>query len=234
MITNEIDFRRAEKMGSYIAYYRLSKKKHSGAQYGIEVQKKDVSQYLEHNSGSLIASYEEIESATGRRHRPVLEEALRQCKEQNACLLIAKLDRLTRSVHFLTSLQKSGAEFRACDFPDASPLMLHIMVAFAEHEALQIRTRVKKGLERARARGVVLGAPPAKLEEARKASLDIRSAMSDLYLLRLGDEVEKIKKHSRKDLTYQEITDRLNRTDYPSPRGGKVYPALVHRAMVSR
>ena len=221
-------------MGSYIAYYRLSKKKHSGAQYGIEVQKKDVSQYLEHNSGSLIASYEEIESATGRRHRPVLEEALRQCKEQNACLLIAKLDRLTRSVHFLTSLQKSGAEFRACDFPDASPLMLHIMVAFAEHEALQIRTRVKKGLERARARGVVLGAPPAKLEEARKASLDIRSAMSDLYLLRLGDEVEKIKKHSRKKLTYQEITDRLNRVDYTSPRGGKVYPALVHRAMVSR
>jgi DNA invertase Pin-like site-specific DNA recombinase len=218
-------------MKDYIAYFRLSKKKHKGAQYGIGVQKNDVARFIEHNSGCLIASYEEIETGTDRKHRPVLEEALQHCQQTGACLLIAKLDRLTRSVHFLSSLQKAGVDFTACDFPDASPLMLHIMVAFAEHEASTIRSRIKKGLEEAKKRGVVLGAPRHTLPAAREKSKKSIAEQTLEYRVKLIENVEEIRRHTRKKLTYQELADRLNRVDFKSPRGGKIHPSLIQRAM---
>lgn len=221
-------------MKDYIAYFRLSKKKHKGAQYGIDVQKNDVARFVEHNSGCLIASYEEIETGTDRKHRPVLEEALQHCRKTGSTLLIAKLDRLTRSVHFLSSLQKAGVDFTACDFPDASPLMLHIMVAFAEHEANTIRSRIKKGLEEAKKRGVVLGAPRDASFRGAEQSVLTRAEQTAAYRMKLIEKVEEIRRHTRKKLTYQELADRLNRIDFKSPRGKKIHPSLIQRAMTEQ
>ena len=76
---------------------------------------------------------QEIESGK-ENERPQIAAALAACRLRRACLVIAKLDRLTRNLHFVTSLMESGVDFVACDNPHATPLIIHILVAVAQHE----------------------------------------------------------------------------------------------------
>jgi len=54
-------------------------------------------------------------------------------RRNKATLVIAKLDRLARNVHFVSGLMESGVDFVACDNPHANRLMVHMLAAFAEH-----------------------------------------------------------------------------------------------------
>ena len=74
-------------------------------------------------------------------------------------MLIAKLDRLARNVHFISGLMETGVPFVAADMPTATPFMLHIYAAMAEAEGIAISTRTKAALAAAKARGVKLGNP---------------------------------------------------------------------------
>jgi DNA invertase Pin-like site-specific DNA recombinase len=80
---------------------------------------------------------------------------------------VAKLDRLTRNVHFLVGLLESGVRFKAADMPEADKTMVHLMAVFAEWERDQISARTKAALQAAKARGVRLGNP--HLREDNKA-----------------------------------------------------------------
>lgn len=96
----------------------------------------------------------------GRRgDRPKLREALGRCRALGATLLIAKLDRLARDVHFIAGLMKEGVPFVACDMPNATPVMLHIHAAMSEEEARAISARTKAALVAAKTRGTKLGNP---------------------------------------------------------------------------
>jgi DNA invertase Pin-like site-specific DNA recombinase len=88
------------------------------------------------------------------------------CCKSGATLLIAKLDRLARNVHFVSGLMESQVKFVACDLPEANQLTIHLMAAFAEHEARRISERTRDALAAAKARGVVLEATgPANLKQ---------------------------------------------------------------------
>ena len=93
--------------------------------------------------------------------RPELLKALalarRRARRRKATLLVAKLDRLARNTHVITSLPQSGVSFRAADMPAANEFMVQILAAVAEYEARLISERTKAGLASARARGVKLG-----------------------------------------------------------------------------
>src|SRR6516225_9486968 len=100
-----------------------------------------------------------------------LAEALKACRALGATLIIAKLNRLARNVHFVSGLMESGVEFTAVDFPQANRLTVHILAAVAEHEAKMISERTKAALAAAKARGVKLGGDrgPRLTTKARQA-----------------------------------------------------------------
>jgi DNA invertase Pin-like site-specific DNA recombinase len=77
-------------------------------------------------------------------------------------LIIAKLDRLARNVHFISGLIESGVEFVAVDMTEANRLTIHILAAVAEHEREMISKRTKDALQAAKARGTKLGSPTPK------------------------------------------------------------------------
>ena len=76
--------------------------------------------------------------------RPQLAKALALCKKYKATLLIARLDRLARNVHFISGLMETGVIFIACDLPEATPFMLHIYAAAAQEEARAISARTRR------------------------------------------------------------------------------------------
>ena len=138
-------------MTSFISYLRVSTDRQGAFGLGIEAQREAVRRYVENVGGQLSAEHVEVE--TGRSAtRPILLQSIAQCRREKAVLLIARLDRLARSVTFVSSLIDSGVEF-----------------VFAEYERDQIAARTKAALAAAKARGVVLGQNGKVLAASRRA-----------------------------------------------------------------
>lgn len=125
----------------YVAYYRVSTHKQGADGLGIEAQKDAVLRIF----GIPIKEYVEVESGKNNK-RPKLLDALKYCKENKAVLAIAKIDRLSRNVAFLSALMDSGVEFKAADNPNATNLTIHILAAVAQDERERIAKRIKEAL----------------------------------------------------------------------------------------
>ena len=130
----------AAHFGRFVAYYRVSTDKQGQSGLGLEAQREAVMNYLNGGPWQMVAEHTEVESGK-RNARPELEKALAACRRHKAKLAIAKLDRLSRNLHFITSVMESGVEFIACDNPHANKLTIHILAAVAEHGREVIRHR---------------------------------------------------------------------------------------------
>mgnify|MGYP001602588969 CR=1 FL=1 len=151
----------------YVAYYRVSTKKQGDSQLGLKAQQESVERFI--SPENIYKSFTEIETGTNKRYRPLLNEAIELCKKESATLIIAKLDRLTRNVSFISSLMDSGVKFKAVDMPEANEVTIHIMAAIAQQEAKAISVRVKEGLAQSTKQ---LGNPQNLTLEARKKGLE--------------------------------------------------------------
>src|SRR5688572_15760498 len=126
--------------GKYVSYLRVSTQKQGQTGLGMEAQRTAITNYLDGGNWKLIAEYVEVESGKNNQ-RPELEKALQRCRQTGAKLLIAKLDRLARNVHFIAGLMESNVDFLAVDMPSANRLTVHILAAVAEDEARRISQR---------------------------------------------------------------------------------------------
>lgn len=153
-------------MKKLVAYYRVSTQKQGASGLGLEAQRECVASYASASGATILAGYEEVESGK-RSDRPELAKALAHAKRAKATLIIAKLDRLARNVHFLSGLLESGTDFVACDQPHANRLTVHILAAVAEDEAKRTSERTKAALAAYKARGGKLGTPANLSAEAK-------------------------------------------------------------------
>jgi DNA invertase Pin-like site-specific DNA recombinase len=207
--------------GKFIAYYRVSTDRQGRSGLGLEAQRKAVLDWLNVGKWDLVAAYTEVESGK-RSDRPELEKALKDCKQRGTSLVIARLDRLARNVHFISGLMERKVPFVAVEFPDATPLMLHIHAAMAEHERKLISQRTKAALAEAKAKGKELGQHGKKLARQNRAK-----ARAQAELLR------PIIKGFRKDgkRTVRHIMEELNLRGIKTQRGGPWHPQTVHRLL---
>ena len=137
-----------------------------------------------------------------------------------ATLVIAKLDRLARNVHFITGLLESGVNFVCADMPEADRTFLQMAAVFAEWEARKISDRTKAALAAAKARGQVLGSP--KLAEAGALGIQSIKARAAAYAERVGPIVRDIIAKSGAK-TMRDIAQVLTARCVETPRGGQVW-----------
>ena len=140
-------------------------------------------------------------------------------------LLIAKLDRLGRSVAFISALMESRVDFKAMDVPIADPLILHIMAAFAQHERSLISARTKNALLVAKKRGVKLG-------EHGKNYLSKENKSRALFFARqMKPQLESLINNGFTSI--RSITEQLNQMQIPTYRGNghRWHIATVHGIM---
>jgi DNA invertase Pin-like site-specific DNA recombinase len=107
----------------------------------------------------LIGEYTEIETAKrdDLDNRPTLQRAIAHAKRAKATLVIAKLDRLARSVYVTALLMQTGVMFVACDNPHVNRMTIQLLAVVAEDEARRISERTTAALAAAKARGTKLG-----------------------------------------------------------------------------
>ena len=208
--------------GKFVSYLRVSTDAQGRSGLGLEAQQAAVSNYLNGGSWELVDSFVEVES--GRNSdRPELAKSLAACKKYKAVLVVAKLDRLSRSVAFLARLLEANVEFVACDNPHANKLMVHMLAAFAEHERDQISARTKAALAAAKARGVKLGGP--KLAEAQAKGQSAQKADADKRAVNIMPVIREIQSAGITSLNA--IAQTLNARGVQTPRGGQWFASSV-------
>lgn len=202
----------------FISYIRVSTDRQGQSGLGLAAQKESVSRHVTAAGGTVIAEYVEVESGK-KNDREQLNLAIDACRKQNAILLIAKLDRLARNVHFISGLLESGIRFCAADMPSADRFMLHVYAAVAEEEGRRISERTKAALAAARARGVKLGATGQALADKNKAA-------ADAFALSVAPTIHEYKEAG---LSVRKIADRLNAEDVPTFSGLRWHSTTVQR-----
>lgn len=182
--------------------------------------------------GTLLMEFQEVESGT-RADRPALDEALRECRMRGAVLVIAKLDRLSRNVAFISKLMDNGVDFIAVDMPAATRFTLHIMAAMAEQERDMISQRTKAALVAARARGVVLGGRRGdhRIEDHAAAGRERSAEVRTTTAQHLRDDhlavIHRIQSEGTKGL--RAIAREMNARSVMAPRGGMWSAGQVRR-----
>jgi DNA invertase Pin-like site-specific DNA recombinase len=181
---------------------------------GIEAQRKAVTDYL--NGGSWTLAQEFIEVESGKRSdRLELAKALAACKKLKAKLVVAKLDRLSRNVAFISKLMESGVEFVACDMPHANKLTVHILAAVAEHEREMISSRTKAALAAAKARGKKLGGPKQAI--AAKLGAEANKEAANKFAANVVPIIHQVKASGATSL--RAVAAALTARGIPTPRG---------------
>ena len=208
-----------------IAYYRVSTAEQRLSGLGLEAQRAAVRRYEELVGESIRAEFTDILSS--RKERPEFNAALEMALQYRDTLTVARLDRLSRDLHAITSLQKSGVKFLCVDMPGAEKMVIQMMGVIAEYERDTTSARTTAALAAAKARGVKLGAPdPMK---ALTAVTYERSAAAEEFRAQLRPEIEQMR---RNGLTLQGIADHLNRDHFPTPSGdGQWCPKKVSNVL---
>ena len=221
-----------------VGYYRVSTDAQGKSGLGLEAQEAAVLQHVRAHECKLIAAYTEIE--TGKRdsldNRPELQKAIAHAKRSKATLVVAKLDRLTRSVAVLSLLQSSGVDFVACDNPYANRLTIQILAAVAEDEVRRISERTKAALAAYKSRGGKLGASLPRCRNlnagARKlgaanAGLAMK-AQADVAYVDIAGEVCQLHADGA---SLRKIANHLNGLGHTTRRGKPWNPMQVLRLL---
>jgi hypothetical protein len=234
--------------GKFIAYYRVSTERQGKSGLGLEAQQEAVRSYL--NGGAWVLVSEVIEVESGKRNdRPKLAEALKLSRLHKATLIIAKLDRLARNVHFVSSLMESGVEFTAVDFPKANRLTIHILAAVAEHEAEAISVRTKAALAqkkawyaglsdtdradlRSRGKATSLGGDRGNIHQIRDKGTALSAAVRARKADSRADDVSPvIRELQASGASLRAVAAELNRRGIETARGGPWSATQVSRVV---
>jgi DNA invertase Pin-like site-specific DNA recombinase len=172
-------------MKTAIAYTRVSTDKQGKSGLGLEAQQEALKRFAEAEGFNLIETFTEVE--TGKGHdaldkRPQLREALAKAKDHAAPIIVAKLDRLSRDVHFISGLMVHKIPFIVTDLgPNVDPFMLHIYAALAEKERNLISDRTRGALAKLKAQGKKLGGiRPKTIARANERAEALRSTLKEL------------------------------------------------------
>ncbi len=146
-----------------VSYLRVSTAKQGRSGLGLEAQRTNIEAFASANGFKIVAEFIEVQSGKGSDaldRRPELKAALDRGKLLACPVVVAKLDRLSRDVAFISNLMAQGTPFYVADLgPDVDPMVLHIYAALAQKERFLISQRTRQALAAKKARGETLGNP---------------------------------------------------------------------------
>jgi DNA invertase Pin-like site-specific DNA recombinase len=206
-------------MTDIVTYIRVSTAQQGRSGLGLAAQRSALAQFAKAEGLELAQEFVEVESGKGSdaiERRPQLKAALAAAKKLKCAVVVAKLDRLSRDVHFISGLMAHKVPFVVAALGlDADPFMLHLYAAFAEKERSLISQRTRAAL--------VLGS--ATLHIARERAIASNQAAADERAAKVLPIIRKAQKAGANSL--RAIAQVLNDRGIPTPRGGTWAPMQV-------
>ena len=212
-----------------VAYYRVSTAEQGKSGLGLEAQRRAVASFAQAEGFTIISEFTEVETGKGADaldRRPELKAALNAAKKAKCEVVVAKLDRLSRDVAFISGLMSQKVSFLVCALGrNVDPFTLHIYAALAEQERRMISQRTKAGLEVAKANGKKLGNPMLK------AKPGVTLAENNRALAAERDEALRATLTPMVGMPSRAIASWLNDQGIKPPRGGAWSYQTVLRIM---
>ena len=213
--------------GQVVSYARVSTARQGKSGLGLDAQQAAMMQFAAANGFAIASGYVEVETGKGHdalERRPQLKAALAEAKRLKCPVLVSKLCRLGRDVHFISGLMVNRVPFIVSELgADVDPFMLHVYAALSEKERALISGRTKDALQAAKARGRVLGGHGREVLAPRnKAAAAARA--NDLVTT-----IESIRAEGH--VSVRAIAEALNARAIPTPRGGRWHIASVQRLL---
>lgn len=217
----------------FVTYTRVSTQEQGLSRNGIEGQDRAILTFISSVKGDVAKAFSEVATgAVGPDGRPVLKAALAEVKRTGATLLVSKLDRLSRSVQFISTLMADGIRFATVeDGLEVEPFMLHIKASFAEQERRLISERTKAGLASTMARGTKVGFAAHKNPSGREKAKAASAAANRANAVAFAAGVAPMIKVLTPSHTYAEIAEHLNRLDVKTERKGRWTASTVCRVL---
>lgn len=217
--------KKGSTMERFVIYTRVSTKRQGNSGLGLEAQERDIQVFFDSYAEvpfEVIGRFCDVDS--GRNdERPELVKAIAQAKKEQATLLVAKLDRLSRKMAFIAPLMDDKRlKLRVASKPHAEKFELHIYAALAEQEREFISLRTKAALKAAKARGVKLGGARPEAQRRHNAVKAVADASAE--------RVSSIILRSREaGSSYRDIAAELNFLRLPTARGCEWHAMQVQR-----
>lgn len=214
-----------------ITYIRVSTSQQGRSGLGIEAQRQSLRQFAKVEGLELVREFVEVETGKGADaldRRPQLRAALAAAKKLRCNVAVAKLDRLSRDVHFISGLMAHRVPFVVAELgADIDPFVLHLFAALAEKERSLISTRTRQALAAAKARGVTLGSP--KLAQARESALASIKAGADQHAANVLPIIKEAQKAGAASL--RAVAEALNARGISTARGGSWHAMSVKNVL---
>ncbi|MEH2571655.1 recombinase family protein [Bradyrhizobium sp. AZCC 1708] len=210
-----------------ITYIRVSTSQQGRSGLGIEAQRQTLAHFAHAEGFTVAREFVEVETGKGSDaldRRPQLKAALAAARKLRCHVAVAKLDRLSRDVHFVSGLMAHKVPFLVAELgPDVDPFVLHLFAALAEKERALISTRARQALSAAKARGVTLGNP--RLHLARKSAVEAVATEADRFAANVLPIIREAQKAGATSL--REIAEALNARGIGTARGGQWHAKSV-------
>ncbi len=163
-----------------IFYTRVSTKEQGKSGLGLDAQAAALAAFASGNDFAMVATYSDVQSGADS-DRPMLAKALAHAKRLRCPIFVAKLDRLSRDVHFISGLMAKRVPFYCADLGlDVDPFVLHLYAALGEKERTMIGERTRRALASLKARGVKLGFANPNRDDQAEASRQGAERCSEL------------------------------------------------------
>jgi DNA invertase Pin-like site-specific DNA recombinase len=212
--------------GQVVSYARVSTARQGKSGLGLDAQQAAMVQFAAANGFAIASGYVEVETGKGHdalERRPQLKAALAEAKRLKCPVLVSKLCRLGRDVHFISGLMVNRVPFIVSELgADVDPFMLHVYAALSEKERALISSRTKDALQAAKARGKILGRHGRDVLAPRNRAAALARASE------LAGVIGELKAEGK---GVRAIADALNARAVPTPRGGRWHIASVQRLL---
>jgi DNA invertase Pin-like site-specific DNA recombinase len=216
----------------FVAYLRVSTSRQGRSGLGLEAQREALARFAQAEGFEIASERVEIETGKGADaldRRPQLAAALAEARRHRCPVAVAKLDRLSRDVHFISGLMAHRVPFLVAELgPDVDPFILHLFAALAEKERAMIAVRTKDALARAKARGVKLG-NRTNLAQARKKAVAAIETNADRFAANVLPIIREVQRAGAR--TLREIAEALNARGVGTPRGGRWHAMSVRNVL---
>jgi DNA invertase Pin-like site-specific DNA recombinase len=217
-------------MKNAIGYLRVSTKEQGRRGLGLAAQRFDIEQFGKREGFLVTSWHQDIQTGAGKDAlllRPGLAAALKEARSLRSPLIVSRLDRLSRNVHFIAGLMEHKVHFVVALFGrDVDHFTLHIYASIAEQERKMISERVRAANLIAKSKGRKFGLQLRCKSWQRKVSAMGRAAIvqeandrAHAYRLYIEWALKQPGREGRL-ISFCGAAKRLNERNIETPLGG--------------